>query len=62
MLPIKYVGEWCWVKTEKSVNETGTADDSDWKYLTCKVGCGMRREMVRDRGRGMGETRRRNGG
>jgi len=37
MLPLKKVGEWCWVQTEKSVNETGTADDSDWKYLTCKT-------------------------
>merc|ERR1711872_848690 len=27
-LPI--LNEWCWVQTEKAVNETGTADDSDW--------------------------------
>jgi len=32
-LPI--LNEWCWVQTEKAVNETGTADDSDWKYVSC---------------------------
>jgi len=29
--------EWCWVYETKASNVTGTADDSDWKYLGCKT-------------------------
>jgi len=29
--------EWCWVSGSKASNVTGTADDSDWKYLGCKT-------------------------
>jgi len=29
--------EWCWVYEPKASNVTGTADDSDWKYLGCKT-------------------------
>jgi len=37
VMRLSAAAEWCYVKESKPVNETGTGDDSDWKYISCKT-------------------------